>query len=115
VNLQSQWIVFNSIKHDMVLILAILVGTISGLIVKYSLDKKWIFNYVSPNAKANTKTFFLYSSMGVLTTMIFWVSEYLFYKYFDFDGSQYAGAIFGLSIGYYLKYLLDKKYVFIKK
>jgi hypothetical protein len=32
--------------------------------------------------------------------------------YFDFYGSQYAGGALGLMIGYFIKYNLDKKYVF---
>ena len=114
INLLSQWVIFTSIKHDSVFEIAVLVGTFMGLIVKYGLDKKWIFNYLSMNLKENTRTFLMYSLMGVFTTMIFWTAEYLFYTFIKFNGSQYVGAFLGLSIGYYLKYLLDKKYVFTK-
>jgi len=115
VNLYIQWLVFTFITHELVFLLAIIIGTAAGLLVKYILDKKWIFDYRSINFREDTKIFFLYSLMGILTTIVFWGTETIFYIYFKFDGSQYVGAIIGLSFGYYLKYLLDKKYVFTKK
>jgi len=114
VNLFVQWFFFNFFDNKYILFLAIIAGTIAGLTVKYFLDKKWIFSFTPSDAYDNARTFFLYSLMGVLTTFIFWVSESIFYFYFSFNGSQYIGAIIGLSVGYYLKYLLDRKFVFRK-
>ena len=50
--------------------------------------------------------------MGVFTTLIFWGFEILFDKLFEHELSKYAGAVIGLSIGYIVKYNLDKKFVF---
>ena len=77
--------------------------------------KKWIFYYRSKTKSDLLYRFWLYSLMGIFTTIVFWGTETIFYIFFKFDGSQYVGATIGLSFGYYLKYLLDKKYVFTKK
>jgi len=106
---------FAYIAHELVFLLAIITGTTAGLVIKYMLDKKWIFDYQTLNFREDTRIFFLYSLMGIFTTIVFWGTETIFYIYFKFDGSQYVGATIGLSFGYYLKYLLDKKYVFTKK
>jgi positive regulator of sigma E activity len=52
--------------------------------------------------------------MGVFTTLIFWLTEYAFHLVFLTDEMRYIGAILGLSVGYYVKYQLDKRFVFIK-
>ena len=94
------------------LYLAIFMGTGTGLVTKYVLDKKYIFNFVHKNTAHNAKTFGLYTFTGIFTTIVFWGSEILFDAYFQHENAKYIGAIVGLSFGYVLKYFLDKKYVF---
>ena len=91
------------------------IGTLSGLVVKYVLDKKLIFYHVVENKKDDAKKFALYSLMGVFTTIIFWGTEIAFDALSQNPNSKYLGAIIGLSIGYIIKYFLDKKFVFIHK
>ena len=55
--------------------------------------------------------FIRYSILGVFTTIIFWVID-LFWLIWETEHMREFGAIIGLSIGYVLKYNLDKKYVF---
>lgn len=50
--------------------------------------------------------------MGVFTTFIFWGFEIGFDLIFKTEMAKYIGAVFGLSIGYIIKYFLDKKFVF---
>jgi putative flippase GtrA len=50
--------------------------------------------------------------MGVCTTLIFWMFEISFEYMFEFSSAKYYGATIGLSIGYTMKYFLDKKFVF---
>ncbi|MCO4781890.1 MAG: GtrA family protein [Candidatus Cloacimonetes bacterium] len=93
--------------------IAILFGTAIGLVVKYILDKLFIFKFQASNKAAEAKAFTLYSIMGVFTTIIFWGFEYTFIIFFpQSERAMYVGAIIGLSIGYIVKYSLDKKYVF---
>jgi len=87
-------------------------GTIVGLIIKYILDKRWIFLDTESGAAAHSKKFGLYMVMGVVTTMIFWGTETAFWVIWQTDLMREIGAIIGLSIGYVVKYNLDRRFVF---
>ena len=63
----------------------------------------------------DAKKFIRYTIMGIFTTFIFWGTEIGFDLYFEEENAKYAGAIVGLSIGYIIKYFLDKKFVFTHK
>lgn len=89
-------------------------GTLVGLVIKYALDKKYIFNFKVDSHAQDAKIFILYSVMGVLTTLIFWLAEWAFYHWFETKEMRYLGAVLGLSIGYMTKYYLDKKFVFVR-
>ena len=93
--------------------ISILIGTAMGLPLRYVLEKKYIFNFTSKNFTHDGKLFVFYSAMGVITTLIFWGTEYAFHLIYDTDFMRYLGGIIGLSIGFYVKYQLDKKYVFV--
>ena len=111
-NLWVQRFVLGVNTSDISLLIAIVLGTLVGLVVKYSLDKKWIFYYKTYEIKKDTKLFLKYSLYGVLTTTIFWIFETSFWLYYKDDLMRELGAIIGLSIGYYMKFKIDKKYVF---
>ena len=89
-------------------------GTCIGLLVKYILDKVYIFKYVVKGIKKNTKVFLIYTSSGIATTLIFWFFEFSFEFLFNTKIMRYIGALIGLSISYYIKYNLDRKFIFIK-
>ena len=111
VNLISQRIFLELIFEDNYII-ALLFGTLTGLISKYILDKNYIFKDFDHSIKNNSKKFTLYSFNGVFTTAIFWGTESIFYYVYTTTFARELGAIIGLSIGYFFKYKLDKKYVF---
>jgi len=69
---------------------SILIGTAAGLPLRYLLEKR-----------------------GVFTTAIFWGVEYAFHLIFATDTMRYVGGVIGSAIGFYVKYQLDKKYVFV--
>lgn len=92
--------------------LSIIVGTGVGLVLKYWLDKRYIFQYQTTSIQHGSKTFYLYTVMGLVTTVIFWGFEFAFDAIYQTKEMRYVGAIIGLAIGYYVKYQLDKKYVF---
>ena len=92
---------------------SIFVGTAMGLPLRYFLEKKYIFEFTSKNLIHDGKLFVFYSAMGVITTLIFWGIEYAFHLIYDTDLMRYLGGIIGLSIGFFIKYKLDKKYVFV--
>jgi len=51
--------------------------------------------------------------MGVITNFIFWGVEVAFDYTFKTIPMRYTGGVIGLSIGYWMKYQLDKRFVFI--
>jgi putative flippase GtrA len=114
-NLLFQYLCFLVYEGFASLYVAMLVGTLAGLVAKYILDKKYIFCHEPIDKKDDAKKFALYSFMGIFTTIIFWGSEIAFDALFQGQYSKYIGAVVGLSIGYVIKYFLDKKYVFIHK
>lgn len=112
VNLFVQYISFNIYSAEFSLYIAMFNGTLSGLVVKYVLDKKFIFYHKPKNKKDEGKKFLLYSFMGVFTTFIFWGFEIGFDYIFKNETAKYIGAVIGLAFGYLVKYFLDKKFVF---
>lgn len=87
-------------------------GTMAGLMVKYVLDKKWIFYAVTKNMAEDSKRFTLYTAMGLVTTAIFWGMETAFWVVWQTKELRELGAILGLAIGYVVKYRLDRRFVF---
>ncbi len=96
------------------IMVSIVAGTGIGMIVKYLLDKRYIFKYRTVNLIHDGQTFFLYGTMGVFTTLIFWVAEWGFYWLFENKELRYIGAVIGLIVGYFVKYRLDKRFVFVE-
>jgi len=112
VNLAFQYLSFLLYDGVLSLYIAMFIGTLAGLILKYVLDKKYIFFHTPKSKKDDGKKFVLYSLMGVFTTFIFWGFEIAFDTLLAFENAKYLGAVIGLSIGYIVKYQLDKKFVF---
>jgi putative flippase GtrA len=94
---------------------SLFLGTLVGLIVKYLLDKKYIFYYSVKSKQEDMKKFVIYATMGVVTTAIFWGFQTGFHILWNVEYAKYIGAIIGLSIGYFVKYQLDKRFVFTKQ
>lgn len=112
-NIASQMLSIYFYAGSYSIVLSIFIGTGVGLLVKYVLDKKYIFAYQTRNALHDSQTFSLYTLMGVFTTFIFWGFEFAFEYLFQQDGWRYMGGVIGLAIGYFIKYQLDKRFVFI--
>jgi putative flippase GtrA len=93
--------------------ISILVGTAAGLPLRYLLEKRYIFSFKSSNIAHDGRLFVLYSFMGLFTTAIFWGTEYTFHLIFADELMRYIGGVIGLAIGFYVKYRLDKKHVFV--
>lgn len=117
-NLGAQRLVLSGLAGDGIknhgpdLIIAIGVGTVVGLVVKYVLDKRWIFFDQSTGARAHGERFSRYTATGIFTTAIFWGMESAFWFIWLTDAMRELGAIIGLAIGYVVKFQLDKRFVF---
>ena len=93
--------------------LAVGLGTLTGLLLKYLLDKRWIFFDRTECIQVEVRKFGLYTAVGFGTTLIFWSSETFFWLTWGTETMRELGAIIGLSIGYLMKYQIDKRYVFL--
>lgn len=96
-------------------ILALMAGTAIGLLVKYALDKKWIFRPPAYPRAGKAATFGLYAATGLVTTLIFWGFETMAWLIWQTHLAREAGAVVGLLLGYVLKYRLDSRYVFAQR
>jgi hypothetical protein len=94
------------------LIASLVLGTAVGLVVKYLLDKRYIFRFHTRDLAHDSRTFALYTAMGLVTTAVFWGFEFSFHYLFGTKEMRYLGGVIGLAIGYVAKYQLDKRYVF---
>lgn len=111
-NLAAQRVVLQSGETGGHFAVAVGAGTIVGLIIKYVLDKRWIFYDVETGVKNQGRKFSLYTTMGLVTTAIFWGTETAFWLIWQTDMMRELGAILGLSVGYVVKYNLDRRFVF---
>ena len=92
--------------------LSILAGTGVGFVVKYALDKHWVFSDGYTGAGDELRKVSLYGLFSVFTTLIFWGFEVAFWAIWGTDFAKYAGAVLGLAIGYGVKFFLDRSFVF---
>ncbi len=113
-NIGAQDIVVRNYSGAFDIVISVLAGTAVGLVVKYVLDKRYIFNFQARNAIHDSQTFALYTLMGLVTTAIFWGFEFGCQHVFQSKEYRYLGGVIGLAIGYVAKYHLDKRYVFRK-
>lgn len=94
------------------LVVAMVAGTIAGLLPKFLLDKYFIFYDRAPGVVRGLRQLILYGLLSVVTTLLFWVFEVAFHWLGDGGPLRYLGAALGLGLGYWLKYRMDKRWVF---
>jgi len=111
-NLGVQRLVLTQGRDGTTFALAVGAGTLVGLIIKYALDKRWIFYDPGTGVKEHGQKFSLYTAMGIITTAIFWGIETAFWSIWQTDTMRELGAVIGLGIGYVVKYGLDRRFVF---
>lgn len=111
-NLATQRLALSLVEGGWAFPFALIVGTFVGLVIKYGLDKRLIFEDRSTGLAAHGRRFSLYTLMGIATTAIFWGTETLFWFFWNSHSAREIGAVLGLSVGYFIKYRLDRRYVF---
>ena len=94
------------------LYVSVAAGTVVGLVIKYILDKLFVFRHRSKRLSENLSLFTLYAMTGLVTTAIFWGFEFGFIYLFETKLARYIGALIGLTIGFIVKYRLDSYFVF---
>lgn len=111
-NIGAQDVLIRAYSGEFEILASVIVGTGVGLVVKYLLDKRYIFRFRARNAAHDGQIFVLYILTGLATTAIFWGFEFGFHHYFETKAMRYLGGGIGLAIGYWMKYHLDKRFVF---
>ncbi len=111
-NLATQRLVLQHATTTSFFALALGSGTVIGLVIKYLLDKRWIFNDIETDTKHTSRKFALCAATGFITTVIFWSAEASFWMIWQTTAIREIGAMIGLTIGYIVKYDLDRRFVF---
>ena len=111
-NIGTQEVVMRAYAGPYALLASVVMGTGTGLVSKYLLDKVFIFNFRSRSALHDAQVFLQYTAVGLFTTLIFWVFEFGFNAAFEDKNMRYVGAVIGLTLGYYVKYRIDRRFVF---
>jgi putative flippase GtrA len=114
VNLLIQFVVLSILAGPDRLLIAMIMGTIAGIVPKYFLDKRWIFRNPSAGFSNHARIFSIYTLLSVVTTLIFWATEALFDWLGHGGPLHYIGAIIGLAVGYWIKYHLDLRITFAR-
>jgi len=112
-NLVTQALCLKLYGGEYNLYVAMAFGTAAGLVSKYVLDKRYIFAYRPMSHVDDAHRFVFYTATGIITTALFWATEIVFDMLWRHELAKYAGAVLGLSVGYLLKYRLDKRFVFV--
>ena len=106
VNLIGQHVFLNYYEN---LFLAVVCGSAAALIFKYVLDSSIVFE---GNREINLKTFLTYAFIGACITPIIWIVEVIFLNIFGTVFMRDVGALLGIALAYYIKFEIDKRYVF---
>jgi putative flippase GtrA len=110
-NLASQELAVRFLPHQPIM-MSILLGTGIGFFVKYALDKRWIFLDPYESHASELRKIIIYGASGVGTTLLFWAMELGAWNIWNTVEAKYYGAVLGIALGNYIKYLLDKRYAF---
>jgi putative flippase GtrA len=110
-NLAAQEAVVRLLPGAVVMI-SVLAGTGVGFVVKYLLEKRWVFLDNYDGHAAEIRKIVVYGCFGVGTTLLFWGIELGAWAVWQTPEAKFIGAAIGLSLGNWIKYLLDRHYVF---
>lgn len=94
------------------LMVSVLAGTGVGFFVKYLLEKRFIFFDAWESHAAELRKITVYGLFGVGTTLLFWAIELGAWHLWQTVEAKYVGAAVGLALGNWIKYLMDKHWVF---
>ena len=111
-NIDAQEFVIRGYRGAFDVILSVVVGTGVGLVVKYILDKRYLFRFHARNAIHDGQTSALYTLLELATTVVSWGFEFDFHPLFKTKEMRYFGGVISLTIGYLTNYHLTERFVF---
>ncbi len=106
INIIGQHIFLNYYEN---LFLAVIAGSAAGLVFKYILDSSIVFD---GNKQISLETFLRYAFIGACITPIIWIVEVIFLNIYGTVFMRDVGALLGIALAYYIKYEMDKRFVF---
>ena len=108
-NVLFQRIVFRLYDGPNAIFYAMIGGALVALIVKYFLDRIFIFSVKSgPQASE----FLRYAFTGGLITLVYFIVEHMIWNTFQTEFARDVGIVLGMTAGYGLKFLIDRDFVF---
>lgn len=106
-----QQIIYGNITYG--LGLKVLCATIVAFLFKFLIDKRFIFQNKKDGITKNISQLLVYGFFAIFTTLIFWGTVFIFKLFLEKIIWEIVGSLIGLSVGYTLKFFLDKKFVFV--
>lgn len=113
-NLAIQAVLMGIYDGAMAIEVSMFLGTAIVLPFKYAIEKRFIFFFAATTTAEDARHFSRYTTVSLFTVLIFWSIEYAFHLLFRTDAMRYIGGALGLGCSFYLKYILDKRFVFFK-
>ncbi len=111
-NLGIQMMVAAAMTTSVEIYLGMGLGALGSMVVKFHLDRRYIFSCGPGSWRQKGRQFAFYSLFGVVNILCFWTAELTFHFLFQPDAMRYLGAFLGLAVGHSLKYRIDKHLVF---
>jgi len=90
--------------------LSIIIATLLTMPTRYFIEKNYVFYGLQKSS--DSLSFSMYTFSAIVSTIIFWSIEYSFHLIYYSDLLRYLGGILGLSIGFIIKFFIDKLYIF---
>lgn len=94
---------------------SILVGTAASLTLLYFLEKSFMLIFATNNLAHDGRLLVFYSTMGVITMLIFWGTKYTSHLIYGAVYLRYVVGVIGLAAGFYSKYQLFKKNLYVSQ
>jgi hypothetical protein len=91
---------------------ATMLATALVLPAKYLADKHFIFGFRTGSGIEDVQKLAQYAAASVVTVAVFWTLEFSAHRAFRTPAAQYLGGAAGLALSFWLKYHIDKRFVF---
>lgn len=112
VNWAMQLAILRTIPGRFSIYAALFVGTGAGFVVKYLLDKNYIFQHASANRTQEAWVLALYLGTSIVMTAFYLVSQAVIFFVYGEGVVYYASGTAVLLLGYAIKFALDGRFVF---
>jgi putative flippase GtrA len=89
-----------------------LAGIAAGFVVKYALDKIYVFDDISQNVAEEVKKVGIYGLFSVFTTVLLFLISEVIERNVNWKHKTHIAWLIGLIVGYVIKFFLDKTFVF---